>query len=111
MLDMLNVLIAIARYHQTGNNSSERDTATPWKMIRTKTGKMRDDFRAFGQITINKDGSLGGMTARQEDLLHQMMTEQEESNPEQVKKAENVLSWIQKNYNVTDVEEEDGNLL
>merc|ERR1712130_913098 len=85
-----------------------RDTATPRKMIRTKTGKMRDDFRAFGQFTINKDGSLGGMTARQEDLLHQMMTEQEESNPEQVKKAENVLAWIHKNYNVTDVEEEDG---
>merc|ERR1712130_219950 len=56
------------------------------KMKRTKTGKMRDDFRAFGQITILKDGSLGGMTARQEDLLHQMMTEQEESNPEQVKR-------------------------
>merc|ERR1711983_721835 len=37
-----------------------------------------------------------------------MMTEQEESNPEQVKKAENVLSWIHKNYNVADVEEEDG---
>merc|ERR1711983_12516 len=91
-----------------GRERHIRDTATPRKMIRTKTGKMRDDFRAFGQITILKDGSLGGMTARQEDLLHQMMTEQEESNPEQVKKAENVLSWIHKNYNVADVEEEDG---
>ena len=106
------MLIAIARYHQTGNNSCERNTyqrhvATPKKMKRTKTGRMRDEFKAFGQISINPDFSLT-MTSRQEDLLHQMMTKQEESNPEQVKKAENVLSWIHKNYNVADVEEEDG---
>jgi len=77
-------------------------------MIRTKTGKMRSEFKAFGQISINPEDFSLGMTARQEDLLHQMMTEQEESNPEQVKKAEKVLSWINKNYNVADVEKKDG---
>ena len=59
---------------------------------------MRDEFKAYGQISINSDFSLG-MTARQEDLLRRMMTEQQESTPEQVKKAENVLLWINKNYN------------
>ena len=109
---MLIAIAVTARYHQTGNKSCERATyqrhaATPCKMKRTKTGRMRDEFKAFGQIDINPDFSLG-MTSRQEDLLHQMMTKQEESNPEQVKKAENVLSWIQKNYNVADVVEKDG---
>ena len=77
-------------------------------MIRTKTGRMRSEFKAFGQISINPEDFSLGMTARQEDLLHQMMTEQEEWNPEQVKKAEKVLSWINKNYNVADVEKKDG---
>ena len=131
----MNILIAIARYHQNVNNSgvgrerhitAERDT---WQLVeimiqtnenrdetengngkpeRTKTGKMRSEFKAFGQISINPEDFSLGMTARQEDLLHQMMTEQEESNPEQVKKAEKVLSWITKNYNVADVEKKDG---
>ena len=114
------MLIAIARYHQNGNNNREGEThitAAPTrvsqlcKMNRTKTGRMRDEFKAFGHISINPDFSLG-MTARQEDLIHRMMTEQEESNPEQVKKAEKVLSWINKNYNdivnVAAVEKKDG---
>merc|ERR1711971_994215 len=89
--------------------TAQRDT---WQlveiMIRTKTGKMRSEFKASGQISINPEDFSLGMTARQEDLLHQMMTEQEESNPEQVKKAEKDLSWITKNYNVANVEKKDG---
>ena len=69
---------------------------------------MRAEFKDYGQIAINPEDFSLSMTPRQENLLRQMMTSQEEADPEQVKKAENVLSWINKNYDVDEVEEKDG---
>ena len=69
---------------------------------------MRAEFKDYGQIAINPEDFSLSMTPRQENLLRQMMTKQEEADPEQVKKAENVLSWINKNYDVDEVEEKDG---
>jgi len=70
---------------------------------------MRAEFNNYGKIEICPDTFNLGMTARQEGLLHQMMlNKEEESNPEKVKQAENVLSWINKHYDVEDVEEKDG---
>ena len=69
---------------------------------------MRAEFKDYGQIAINPEDFSLSMTPRQENLLRQMMTKQEEADPEQVKKAENVLSWINKNYDVDEVEEQDG---
>ena len=76
---------------------------------RSKSSKMRAEFNNYGKIEICPDTFNLGMTARQEGLLHQMMlNKEEESNPEKVKQAENVLSWINKHYDVEDVEEKDG---
>ena len=79
---------------------------------RSKSSKMRAEFNNYGKIEICPNTFNLGMTARQEGLLHQMMlNKEEESNPEKVKQAENVLSWINKHYDVEDVEEKDAEAL
>ena len=74
-----------------------------------KSGITRDVLTAIGKLDINPLTGELRMTARQGDLVKQMMlNKEEESSPEQVKKAEKVLSWINNNYELEHVEKNDG---
>ena len=74
-----------------------------------KSGITRDVLTAIGKLDINPLTGELRMTARQGDLVKQMMlNKEEESSPEQVKKAEKVLSWINNNYELVHVKKNDG---
>ena len=74
-----------------------------------KSGITRDVLTAIGKLDINPLTGELRMTARQGDLVKQMMlNKEEESSPEQVKKAEKVLSWINNNYELEHVKKNDG---
>ena len=74
-----------------------------------KSGVTRNVLTAIGKLDINPVTGELRMTARQGDLVKQMMlNKEEESSPEQVKKAEKVLSWINNNYELEHVKKHDG---
>ena len=74
-----------------------------------KSEMTRDVLTAIGKLDINPLTGELRMTARQGDLVKQMMlNKEEESSAEQVKKAEKVLSWINNNYELVHVKKNDG---